>query len=112
MQWQTFVAGLVGAGGLVGATLYAHVQPIPALGQAAYIALFHAPVLLWLSRERQSLLKTLLSVGFLLGVSLFTGSIYLRYLGGVERATIVAPTGGTLLILSWLGISGLALRSR
>ncbi len=112
MQWQIFVAGLVGAGGLVGATLYAHVQPIPALEQAAYIALFHAPVLLWLSRERQSLLKTLLSVGFILGVSLFTGSIYLRYLVGVERATIVAPTGGTLLIVSWLGISGLALRSR
>lgn len=102
----------MGAAGLIGATLYAHVRPVPALGQAAYIALFHALAVLWLSREKRSFLQSLLSVGFILGVSLFTGSIYLRYLGGVERATVIAPAGGTLMILSWLGVSVLALRSR
>jgi|GEM_PF-6118841 len=33
--WQV-IGGLWGVGGLVGATLYAHLRPIPALGQAAY----------------------------------------------------------------------------
>jgi hypothetical protein len=33
--WQV-IGGLWGVGGLVDATLYAHLRPIPALGQAAY----------------------------------------------------------------------------
>jgi len=33
--WQV-IGGLWGVGGLVGATLYAHLRPTPALGQAAY----------------------------------------------------------------------------
>jgi uncharacterized membrane protein YgdD (TMEM256/DUF423 family) len=38
------------------------------------------------------------------GVLIFSGSIYLKYLGGVERATMIAPAGGTLLILGWAGL--------
>lgn len=102
----------MGAAGLIGATLYAHVRPVPALQQAAYIALFHALVLLWLSRARKGFLPTLLSVGFLGGVLLFTGSIYLRYLAGMEKATTIAPAGGTLLILSWLGLAFEGLRGK
>lgn len=105
MRWLVSVAGLTGMFGLIGATLYAHVRPVPALQQAAYIALFHAPVFLWLSREKRGFLPALLAAGFLIGTALFTGSIYLRYLAGVDSATTIAPAGGTLLILSWLGLA-------
>ncbi|MCS7153850.1 MAG: DUF423 domain-containing protein, partial [Bacteroidia bacterium] len=105
MRWLIVVAGFVGASGLIGATIHAHLRPVPAIGQAAYIALFHAPVLLWLSRVEKSVWSMLLGMGFIGGVGLFTGTIYLRYLGGIEKATVLAPVGGTLLILSWIGLA-------
>ncbi|MCX8112516.1 MAG: DUF423 domain-containing protein [Bacteroidia bacterium] len=104
MRWLVIVAGVMGASGLIGATLYAHARPVSALAQAAYIALFHAPVLLWLSRERYGLFPLIIAMGFVIGVSLFTGTIYLRYLGGIRWATAAAPAGGTLLILTWIGL--------
>ncbi|MCS6790765.1 MAG: DUF423 domain-containing protein [Bacteroidia bacterium] len=106
MRWLVVSGGLLGALGVIGATLYAHARPIPALGQAAYMALFHAPVLLWLSRETPSLLLTWLSAAFLGGNLIFVGTIYLRYLGGVESATKIAPVGGSLVIIAWLGLVG------
>ncbi|MCS7298056.1 MAG: DUF423 domain-containing protein [Bacteroidia bacterium] len=105
MRWLVVAAGITGALGLLGATIHAHVRPLPALGQAASIALFHAPLLLWLSREKGEFFPLLLAVGFLVGVILFAGAIYLRYLGGIERATVVAPVGGSLLLLSWVGLA-------
>lgn len=105
MRWLIVAAGLLGALGLVGATIHAHIRPLPAVGQAAYIALFHAPVLLWLSSLEKSIWSMLLSIGFIGGVGLFTGTIYLRYLGGIEKATVLAPVGGTLMILSWIGLT-------
>jgi len=102
--WR-MIAGAIGLMGVVGATLYAHARPIPALGQAAYMALFHAPVLLWLSDRRgKDLLSTMVPLMLSAGVLIFSGSIYLKYLGGVERATMIAPAGGTLLILGWVGL--------
>lgn len=102
------VAGLMGVGGIIGATLYAHAVPQPALGQAAYMALFHTAPLLYLSLQPQYFLHTLAGVGFTMGTLLFTGSIYLKYLAGWGGATAVAPAGGILLLLSWLvvGIAG------
>ena len=39
------------------------------------------------------------------GVLLFSGSIYLAA-AGVEYATRVAPTGGTMLMIAWLLVAG------
>ncbi|MCS7189654.1 MAG: DUF423 domain-containing protein, partial [Bacteroidia bacterium] len=103
------VGALSGLVGIIGATLHSHVRPIPALGQAAYIALFHAPVLLWLSKADKSGLPFLVGLGFSLGCAFFTGSIYLRYLASLEKATILAPVGGGLLIFSWAGLTGWAI---
>jgi uncharacterized membrane protein YgdD (TMEM256/DUF423 family) len=105
MRFWRVMAGFLGLMGMVGATLYAHARPIPALGQAAFVALFHAPVLLWLSdRRAKDFLAGFLPLLFTVGGMIFTGSIYLKYLGGVERATVIAPAGGTMLILGWLGL--------
>lgn len=101
MRWTAAIAGLFGIGGLIGATLYAHALPVPALQQGAYIALFHTAPLLWLSRGQPSLGATLQATFFTLGGLLFSGSIYLRYLAGWVQATAIAPAGGTLLMLGW-----------
>lgn len=99
------VSGLLGVAGLIGATLHAHAMPIPALGQAAYMALFHTAPLLYLSLRSPHFLHTLAGVGFTTGTFLFTGSIYLKYLGGWAGATAVAPAGGILLLLSWVVVA-------
>ncbi len=102
MTWLRLVAAFYGLGGIIGATLYAHARPVPALGQAAVLALVHAPVLLWLSDKKgRGTLHALIVSFFALGILLFMGSIYLKYLGGFERATAIAPAGGSLLILGW-----------
>ncbi|MEN2992793.1 MAG: DUF423 domain-containing protein [Bacteroidia bacterium] len=107
MKWLQIMAALWGLLGLLGATLYAHVRPIPALNQAAFVFLTHAPALLWLSQEKSLPFRYPIIVSFLIGGVLFGGSIYLRYLGGLTRATLVAPAGGICLFLGW-GLLGLA----
>lgn len=111
MAWLRMVAGFYGLAGIIGATLYVHARPVPALGEAATLALLHAPVLLWLSdKKARGPFSALISSFFVLGVLLFAGSIYLKYLGGIERATVLAPAGGTLLILAWALLIGRSLR--
>ncbi len=75
------------------------------------MALFHAPVLLWLSdRRRKDLLSTLVPLMLSVGILIFSGSIYLKYLGGVAQATMIAPAGGTLLMLGWAGLLARAVK--
>ncbi|MCS7162087.1 MAG: hypothetical protein NZ958_01990 [Bacteroidia bacterium] len=107
MRWLQGIAALWGLLGLLGATLYAHVRPIPALNQAAFIFLTHAPILLWLSQEKPLSFRYLIIASFLVGGGLFGGSIYLSHLAGLTRATLVAPAGGICLFLGW-GLLGLA----
>lgn len=108
--WRV-VAGFLGLMGILGATLYAHARPVPALGQAAFVALLHAPVILWLTDKKATdLLHSFLPLMFSVGVMFFSGSIYLKYLGGVAEATVIAPAGGSFLILGWLGLMIRALR--
>lgn len=40
--------------------------------------------------------------GFILGAALFAGDLAMRQYAGHSLFTMAAPTGGTLLILSWL----------
>lgn len=112
MCWTQFLAGLYGLAGVIGATLHAHAIPVPALGQAAYMALFHAAPLLFLTGRLSGLGERLSASFFGLGVPLFTGSIYLKYLAGWERATLIAPAGGTLLMIGWLLLLLAALRTK
>ncbi|GIV24339.1 MAG: DUF423 domain-containing protein [Bacteroidia bacterium] len=112
MRWTQFLAGVYGLAGMVGATLHAHAMPIPALGQAAYVALFHTAPLLFLAGRLTSVWERLSASFFSLGVPLFSGSIYLKYLAGWERATVVAPAGGTLLMIGWLFLLAAAFHRR
>ena len=42
---------------------------------------------------------------FLLGVIIFSGSIYAKYFLGLLEATKIAPAGGVLLMLGWLSLA-------
>jgi uncharacterized membrane protein YgdD (TMEM256/DUF423 family) len=45
------------------------------------------------------------AVGFVLGASLFAGDLTLRHYAGNGLFPMAAPTGGTLLIASWLALA-------
>ena len=54
------------------------------------------------------LLASLAGSGFLAGMLLFCGAIYAHHLAGFSAGPL-APTGGVLLILSWLVLAASAL---
>ena len=65
-----------------------------------------------LGSRGHALLVLLAGLGLALGSLLFSGSIYLKTVGGMEGATTVAPTGGSLQILAWVVLALAALTGR
>ncbi len=45
-----------------------------------------------------------------IGVVLFSGSLYVQGVNGWGKGTFLAPTGGTLLLLAWLAMAVAAMR--
>ncbi len=109
-------AALLGAAGVVLAALGAH---LPAVADdpgrfrswqaASLIHLVHVPVLLVLALKAESSLRSP-GWGLLAGVLCFSGSIYLAGFLGWSRPGPIAPTGGFLLIASWLWLAVAAWR--
>jgi uncharacterized membrane protein YgdD (TMEM256/DUF423 family) len=114
------LAGVNGALGVAFGAVGAHGgNPLAGFVQtASQFQLFHALALLALAfilpraegRGRQAFAAA--AFLFLLGILLFSGSLYLRALAGMETATILAPYGGTGLILGWAAMILAALLSR
>jgi uncharacterized membrane protein YgdD (TMEM256/DUF423 family) len=52
---------------------------------------------------------TLAACAFVLGAALFAGDVTLRTYAGTRLFPMAAPTGGTILIISWLILSVAAL---
>ena len=80
---------------------------------ANLIHIFHAVVLLALAalnRNQASRLLWYAIVVFALGITVFSGSIYLSHLSNIESATKLAPAGGLMLMLGWVLIIFHALR--
>lgn len=110
-----FLAGLCGAAGVICLALSAHANASSLLKTAAQMLLFHAPVLIGLGILSQIRRVLLLPVTVLLltaGLSLFCGDLLLRGFAGLRLFPMAAPTGGLLLILSWLMLAVGALRVR
>jgi uncharacterized membrane protein YgdD (TMEM256/DUF423 family) len=112
------VAGLMGAAGIVLAALGAHGSDLARLTTASSMLLFHAPVILVLPllNERrlvQRQLATAAAFGFGAGATLFAGDLTVRDLLGHALFPMAAPSGGTILIASWilLALAGLAARN-
>ena len=101
------LAGLMGGAGVVLAALSAHGADAARLVPASSMLLFHAPAVLAavLLIERGLVARRLALVaacGLVAGAALFALDLTLRQFAGHSLFPMAAPTGGTLMILSWL----------
>jgi uncharacterized membrane protein YgdD (TMEM256/DUF423 family) len=101
------LAAIMGADGVVLAAASAHGADASRLASASSMLLFHATAVLGavaladrgLVHARLGLLS---AFGFVIAASLFAGDLTLRQYAGHGLFPMAAPTGGTLLIASWL----------
>jgi len=114
IQLLLALAGLMGAAGVVLTAAGAHGKPGAGLDSAGYLLLIHAvAIVAGAAALRHGLLLRPLGltvlVGFCVGASLFAADVAARaYLGG-RLFPFAAPSGGIILILSWLVLIAAAL---
>jgi uncharacterized membrane protein YgdD (TMEM256/DUF423 family) len=111
------LASLLGGLGVVLAALAAHAADAARLLPASSMLLFHAPAVIAavLLAERGLVARRVALVaatGFLAGAALFALDLALRQFAGHSLFPMAAPTGGTLLILSWLVLALAAMLPR
>jgi uncharacterized membrane protein YgdD (TMEM256/DUF423 family) len=111
------LTGLMGAAGVVLAALAAHQPDAAHLASASSMLLIHAAATLGAVAlaDRGVLhgrIGMIAASGFVVGASLFAADITLRQFAGHRLFPMAAPTGGTLLILSWLLLTVAALWPR
>ena len=104
------LAGLMGACGVVLAALSAHEADASRLAPASSMLLFHAAavlgtVALMLRGPLHGALALVPAWGFVTGAALFAGDLTLRQFAGHALFPMAAPTGGMLLIASWLALA-------
>jgi len=108
------LAGLMGAAGIVLAAAGAHGKTGAGLDNAGYLLLIHAvAVLAGVIAARQGLVSRPLGLivvcGFILGATLFAADVAARAWLGHRLFPFAAPTGGMIMIVSWLGLAVTAL---
>jgi uncharacterized membrane protein YgdD (TMEM256/DUF423 family) len=101
------LAGIMGADGVILAALSAHQGDASRLAPASSMLLFHATAVLAtvaLAERRVLHLQLGLTAafGFVLAAALFAADLTLRQFAGHSLFAFAAPTGGTLLIVSWI----------
>ena len=111
------VAGLMGASGVILAAGAAHAGDASLLLPASSMLLFHACAVLGTVAlaERGGVhvrIGLIAAGGFVLAAALFSGDLVMRQFTGSRLFPFAAPTGGTLLIVSWLVLSVSALWPR
>jgi uncharacterized membrane protein YgdD (TMEM256/DUF423 family) len=107
------LAAMMGAGGVLLAAASAHQADATRLGSASSMLLFHATAVLGTVAltERGAIhaeLGIAAACGFVIGAILFATDLCLRQYAGHSLFPFAAPTGGTLLILSWLLLAAAA----
>jgi uncharacterized membrane protein YgdD (TMEM256/DUF423 family) len=111
------LAGAMGAAGVALAAASAHQADATRLASASSMLLFHAPAVLAaaLLAERgviHTRLGLVAAFGFVVAAAAFAGDLTLRQYAGHALFPMAAPTGGTLLIVSWLALAMAALWPR
>jgi uncharacterized membrane protein YgdD (TMEM256/DUF423 family) len=104
------LAGIMGADGVMLAAAAAHGADAARLGSASSMLLFHATAVLGaVALAERGIIHTRIGIvgafGFVVGASLFAGDLTLRQYVGRGLFPMAAPTGGTLLIVSWLALA-------
>jgi uncharacterized membrane protein YgdD (TMEM256/DUF423 family) len=101
------LAAVMGADGVILAAAAAHQPDATRLASASSMLLFHAiAVLAAVALVERGILHLKIGVaaafGFVVAAALFAGDLTLRQYAGHSLFPMAAPTGGTLLIVSWL----------
>ena len=101
------LAAIMGADGVILAAASAHQPDATRLASASSMLLFHAlAVLAAVALTERGLIHVRLGIvaawGFVIAAALFAGDLTLRQYAGHSLFPMAAPTGGTLLIVSWL----------
>lgn len=104
------LAGMMGADGVILAAASAHQADASRLGAASSMLLFHAcAVLATVALADRALIHARIgfaaAIGFVIASVLFAGDLALRQYAGHGLFPMAAPTGGTLLIASWLALA-------
>ena len=101
------LAGIMGADGVILAAVSAHQADAARLMPASSMLLFHAAaVLATVALTERGIVAArggiAAAFGFVVASALFAGDLALRHFAGHALFPMAAPTGGTLLIASWL----------
>jgi uncharacterized membrane protein YgdD (TMEM256/DUF423 family) len=104
------LASVMGADGVVLAAASAHQPDASRLAAASSMLLFHAlAVLALVALAERAVIHVAIGIaaafGFVAASALFAGDLTLRQYSGHGLFPMAAPTGGTLLIVSWLGVA-------
>ena len=104
------LAAIMGADGVMLAAASAHQADAARLGSASSMLLFHASaVLAAVALAERAIINARIGLaaafGFVIAASLFAGDLTLRQYAGHGLFPMAAPTGGTLLIVSWLAVA-------
>jgi uncharacterized membrane protein YgdD (TMEM256/DUF423 family) len=104
------LAAVMGADGVVLAAASAHQAEATRLAAASSMLLFHATaVLAVVALAERGVIDARIGIaaafGFFVAAALFAGDLSLRQYAGHGLFPMAAPTGGTLLIASWLGLA-------
>ena len=104
------LAALMGADGVILAAATAHQADATRLAAASSMLLFHATVVLAsVALAERGIVHVRIGLatafGFVVAASLFAADLTLRQYAGHGLFPMAAPTGGTLLIISWLALA-------
>jgi uncharacterized membrane protein YgdD (TMEM256/DUF423 family) len=104
------LAAIMGADGVILAAASAHQPDATRLASASSMLLFHAlAVLAAVALTERGLIHVRFGIvaawGFVIAAALFAGDLTLRQYAGHSLFPMAAPTGGTLLIVSWLALA-------
>ena len=104
------LAGVMGADGVMLAAASAHQADATRLAAASSMLLFHASAVLAVAAlAERGVIHARIGIGsafgFVLAAALFAGDLTLRQYAGHGLFPMAAPSGGTLLIVSWLTLA-------
>jgi uncharacterized membrane protein YgdD (TMEM256/DUF423 family) len=104
------LAAIMGADGVILAAASAHGTDASRLASGSSMLLFHASAVLGVvALAERGLIHAKIGIaaafGFVVATALFAGDLTLRHYAGNSLFPMAAPTGGTLLIASWLALA-------
>jgi uncharacterized membrane protein YgdD (TMEM256/DUF423 family) len=107
LRISVVLAALMGACGVILAAGAAHLPDATRLASASMMLLFHAlAVLATVALAERGIVHRQIGLaavtGFVVAAALFAGDLTMRQYTGQSLFPMAAPTGGTLMIASWL----------